>query len=446
MAPASRNPLTWDEYHGRASPSGSMTSSVLAEEQALIDGSDDGANNNNNYNNNGNTSHNATGRRRSSVTNRLAAVADIGGVNSFRSFARSWHRAADYHEVIPRRPSFVLAGADQEHLHHHHALSNEGSSFQYGRSPIAPARAQPQSGLLGQHLNASPPQGIPNGASAAGPSGSGTAHDDRESKSYDAESAALLGSSPSRSSIFAVPPHLATPPLIGSYGSAYGTLGSVGGTLRHRPSIGQASSIWDAEEAADDDDGTQEGAAFGEHQPILVKEVKQGDKVVLAVEGQSTLPQSVFNSINAIIGVGLLSLPLALNISGWIIGLVLLTLTAAVTSHTAKLLSKCMDYDASLITYSDLAYISFGPRARVVVSALFTLELVSACVALVILFSDSLDLLLPGVANGTFWKCVAAVLVLMLNAMPLRLLSYTSVIGIFSTFCSKFRSVLCCSL
>lgn len=38
--PASRNPTSWDQYHGRASPAGSQTSSVLAQEQALIDDED----------------------------------------------------------------------------------------------------------------------------------------------------------------------------------------------------------------------------------------------------------------------------------------------------------------------------------------------------------------------------------------------------------------------
>lgn len=179
--------------------------------------------------------------------------------------------------------------------------------------------------------------------------------------------------------------------------------------------------------------------AFGEDNPILVKEVKQGDKVVLTVEGQSTLPQSVFNSINAIIGVGLLSLPLAFKMSGWIIGLFILTLTAAVTAHTGKLLGKCMDYDPSIVTYSDLAYVAFGTRARIIVSALFTLELIAACVALVILFSDSLSSLLAGFATATTWKCVCAALVLVLNMIPLRWLSYTSILGIFSTFCSEYR-------
>jgi vesicular inhibitory amino acid transporter len=263
---------------------------------------------------------------------------------------------------------------------------------------------------------------------------------DRESKAFDAELAANslypTESYSSRSSIFAAPP-LSSPPIVGSYGSyrssQYGTIG--GGTLRARmPSTDQAAA-WSS-----DIDHIEDDAAHGEHQPILVKEVKQGNKVILTVEGQSTLPQSIFNSINAIIGIGLLSLPLAFKMSGWIFGFILLTLNAAVTAHTAKLLAKCMDTDHSLITYSDVAYVSFGAKARIVVSALFSLELIAACVALVILFADSLDLLLPGVGTVDFWKCVCAALVLVLNVMPLRWLSYTSIIGIFATFSSKLPS------
>ncbi|KAF4975784.1 hypothetical protein FZEAL_7477, partial [Fusarium zealandicum] len=415
MAPA-RNPSNWDEYDGRPSPTGSVTSSVLAQEQALIDDEDGDEHDH--------EGGGFTARRRSSVTHRLAAMADIGGVNSFRSFARSWQRAVAFPEIIPRRPSFVLA-PDQE-----------VENLQYGRSQVE-GTSQSQTGLLRQHLEASSSaqaNGEPSSVLGSSLRPTRDASHDGESKPLlDVECAGALpiGSPSGRSSIFAVPPHLAAPDIVGSYGSlrsssAYGTVDS---TMRHRISFSEGSGWGLADEEAEADD-----AAHGEHQPILVKEIKQGDKVVLAVEGQSTLPQSVFNSINALIGVGLLSLPLALQMTGWIPGLAMLTLTAAVTSHTGKLLAKCMDYDPSLITYSDLAYVSFGPRARVVVSALFTLELLGACVALVILFADSLNLLLPGLASVNAWKVVAAGLILVLNALPLRLLSYTSVVGIFSTF------------
>ncbi len=354
-------------------------------------------------------------------------MADLGGVNSFRSFARSWQRAAGFAEVIPRRPSIVYNDATED------GADEEG--IYYGRSPVE-ATPTVRSGLLSQHLEGTTPTGAPS-ASHGPDNNDGSPREDfrtREGKLLDAEMAA--GALPaeslsSRSSIFAAP-HLSSPSVIGSYGSyrssQYGTMSS--GVLRPRASVLHHRRRSSTAAAVHED------PAFGEENPILVKEVKQGDKVVLTVDGQSTLPQSTFNAINAIIGVGMLSLPLAFRLSGWVLGVGILTLTAAVTAHTANLLARCMRRDATLITYSDLAYVSFGPRARVVVSALFTLELLAACVALVILFADSLDLLFPSVGDATTWKCVCAALVLVLNMLPLRWLSYTSVVGIFSTFCS----------
>ncbi|KAH7308217.1 transmembrane amino acid transporter protein-domain-containing protein [Stachybotrys elegans] len=422
MAPEARIPTTWDEYEGRRLSSGSVSSNAVAEDQSLL-GEDDDDDANNGF---------PGIRRRGSVTHRLAAVADIGGVNSIRSFARSWQRAAGFPEVIPRRPSFVFAPDQQEQ---HPAGSSE--DIQYGRGPAESPAQRPQGSLLRQHLEASFSAGEPSARPDAGSSD----FRDRESKALDAElgsTVSLMGGTPSsRASLFAAPA-LSSPPVIGSYGSyrssAYGTMGRGTLRVRHMSSTDQLADRWadQGEEASEDSE--DDDAALGEHQPILVKEVKQGNKVILTVEGQSTLPQSIFNSINALIGVGMLSLPLAFKMSGWIFGLLLLTVNAAVTGYTGKILARCMDYDPSLITYSDIAYVSFGSRARIIVSALFSIELVAACVALVILFSDSLYLLLPGLFSVETWKCICGVLVLVLNTMPLRWLSYTSVIGIFSTF------------
>ncbi len=137
------------------------------------------------------------------------------------------------------------------------------------------------------------------------------------------------------------------------------------------------------------------------------------------------------------IGVGLLSLPMGIKYAGWICGMTALFLCAVTTAWTAKLLAKCMDLDPSLITFSDLAFISFGRNARIATSVLFTLELLAACVALIVLFADSLDLLFPGVLTVTGWKVFCALILMPLNFLPLRLLSFTSVIGIFSCFTSK---------
>jgi len=129
---------------------------------------------------------------------------------------------------------------------------------------------------------------------------------------------------------------------------------------------------------------------------------------------------------------------MGMKYAGWLFGMVTLFLCAAVTAYTAKLLAKCMDLDPSLITFSDLAFISFGRNARIATSILFTLELLAACVALIVLFADSLHLLFPGFLGVTEWKVVCALIMIPLNFLPLRLLSFTSIIGIFSCFSSKY--------
>jgi vesicular inhibitory amino acid transporter len=85
---------------------------------------------------------------------------------------------------------------------------------------------------------------------------------------------------------------------------------------------------------------------------------------------------------SVLVGVGLLSLPLGIKYAGWVCGMIFLFLCAAVTAYTARLLGKCMDLDPSLVTFSDIAYISYGRRARVATSFLFSLELLAANVAL----------------------------------------------------------------
>lgn len=122
--------------------------------------------------------------------------------------------------------------------------------------------------------------------------------------------------------------------------------------------------------------------------------------------------------------------------AGWLCGMLTLLAAALVTSYTAKLLAKCMDLDPSIITFSDLAFISFGRNARIATSILFTLELLAACVALLVLFADSMELLFQGVLSVNQWKILFSIILIPLNFLPLRYLSFTSVIGIICCFTS----------
>lgn len=248
---------------------------------------------------------------RSSVTNRLSALGDVGGVNSIRSFTRSWQRAAGFAEVIPQRPSFVLA-PDQEPIGAHDGIPYGSGRDEEAVAGSFGASSAPRVSLLRQHLEAAPgahdvavrddspePSSTGTGPSEAQPlllgsrlgrhpSSSGSFRE-RERKALDNELRRTFSIGSSRgtpSSIFAVPPQLATPDIVGSYGSLvdYGSVASEDEGLG-RSSMAQAGEMWRQQQRR------------GE-QPILVKEVEQEDgKIVLTVKGQSTLPQTIFNSI-----------------------------------------------------------------------------------------------------------------------------------------------------
>lgn len=168
-------------------------------------------------------------------------------------------------------------------------------------------------------------------------------------------------------------------------------------------------------------------------EPIIVRDVEGKDgHIVTIVAGQSTAPQTIFNSVNVLVGVGLLSLSLGFKYSGWLIGLVMMCVAAGSTFYTAKLLAKCMDTDHTLVTYADIAYAAYGPRARILTSILFTLEISAAGVSMVVLFADSLNALLPQFSAYEY-KIFSFFILTPLCFLPLSVLSISSVLGILST-------------
>ncbi|KAJ0423386.1 transmembrane amino acid transporter protein-domain-containing protein [Aspergillus carlsbadensis] len=303
-----------------------------------------------------------------------------GGVNSFDNFARSWQRAACFSEVFPRRGSFTTTDSDDE-------WQPSSGNIIRPRGPLH-AALDP---ILTRPLLSD------NGAAS----------------SYQRDGVYNAG-------------HL-EPPL----GTSYGTLSSrvSESAQRHVIEFHKQQQIH------------TEPAVGHEGEQLLVKQVQHEDGTRgNVVVGQSTVPQTVFNSVNVLIGVGLLSLPLAMKHAGWLLGLLFLLFAALTTAYTAKILAKCLDVDQSLVTYADLAYISFGHHARLVISLLFCLELLGACVALVVLFADSLHVLFPGLSIPQ-WQVVCGLMLMPLSFAPLRLLSVTSILGILS--CTSIVVIIC---
>lgn len=150
------------------------------------------------------------------------------------------------------------------------------------------------------------------------------------------------------------------------------------------------------------------------------------------IVGRSTSPQTVFNSINILIGVALYSLSYGFKYSGLIYGTVLLVLSGLVTDYSAVLIGRCLKKNTSLFSYGDIAQYCYGNAAYMFVVGSFSLDLIGAFVALVILFSDSFSTFFPAVSKLAF-RLLFCLVILVLSLLPLSVLANLSFVGIVCT-------------
>ncbi|TPX31938.1 hypothetical protein SmJEL517_g04840 [Synchytrium microbalum] len=195
----------------------------------------------------------------------------------------------------------------------------------------------------------------------------------------------------------------------------------------------------------DDDDGQPRshlnGASHRNHADITIHDDTERTPLIpkLSQPKKSSFSQSLFNSVNLLAGMGVLTLPYTFKLTGWLVGTGLLITFAATTSHTAVLLAKCLDHPkvkgpGGLIglTYGDVGEAAFGLNGRRFISAVFVCQMMAACVAYCILIGDSIHALFPQF-QLTYIKLVTF-LVLTPTTWPksMQLLSYTSFIGIIA--------------
>ncbi|KAG1453008.1 hypothetical protein G6F56_007674 [Rhizopus delemar] len=194
----------------------------------------------------------------------------------------------------------------------------------------------------------------------------------------------------------------------------------------------------------------ESGAGASEHAPLLFSQL---DKVlstrsvgtvaddyrleVTAVTKKSSYTQSIFNSINILMGIGILALPLGFKCAGWAVGITVFLFCCGLTNYTAKLLQKCLDIDPESRTYGDMGALAFGFKGRLWVTVLFITELITSSVALVVLLGDGIDSLFPGFDLKTT-RTISFFILSPMLFLPIRHLSYTSLLGIISAF-----SIIC---
>ncbi|CAI2169502.1 18938_t:CDS:2 [Funneliformis geosporum] len=168
-------------------------------------------------------------------------------------------------------------------------------------------------------------------------------------------------------------------------------------------------------------------------QPVIIEELEDAqDYKTLMHLGKSTFNQTVFNAVNILMGIAILSFPLAFKYAGWFFGISIFLFCLIQTNYTAKLLKKCLDTDPDCFTYADLASLAFGQKGKLIMGGLFMMDLFNAAVVIMILVGDSLKTLFPHVGLVQL-KLISFFIITPITWMPIHFLSYASIFGIIST-------------
>lgn len=157
----------------------------------------------------------------------------------------------------------------------------------------------------------------------------------------------------------------------------------------------------------------------------------------------SSFFHALFNGMNVLAGVGILSTPYAAAKGGWL-GLTLLVFFALICCFTAILLRRCLDSQPHVCSFPDVGEAAYGKWGRWITSIMLYLELYAVAIEFLILEGDNLAHLFPSagmtighVVLNPHEVFVILAAVCMLPTVWLRdlsILSYVSATGVVASF------------
>ncbi|KNA06199.1 hypothetical protein SOVF_183260 [Spinacia oleracea] len=159
-------------------------------------------------------------------------------------------------------------------------------------------------------------------------------------------------------------------------------------------------------------------------------------------EGNTSFLKTLFNGLNAVIGVGILSMPYALASGGWL-SLILLLAISGAAGYAGILTKRCMDANPKITTYAEIGEFAFGKFGKTIVSIVLYVDLYLVLTGYLILEGDNLHNLFPemnihlhgGINIGGKQSFVMIIAVALLPTVwidNLNILAYVSATGVLS--------------